>query len=320
MFKHAIIYVLGLVVVVLAGLSLSNADEIAYSNVLNHAGITDQAFVYHTKRTKTVADVVKTFEADTTRDDYQVQFALGKNKTIFYAKGEYTKLPLRSGHFFTSADFTSSLPVAVVGTNLKSKLYKAGDQEYLKLSGKYIPVVGTVGAASATRLNNHVFLNASTTRQSINPKLNTVEIFVDGVNQSDLGLFTKAFGASPHKVSVAQTQNHETWWELYGGWMAAVVFTALGMAIIGLLTALMTPMTALDALDAPQQNRYIWRLGTRYLPGMAIVTVVGTAFSWWQFYLTDHFRLVVVSAVLYGCYILATQLFMHLRLNRKETR
>lgn len=318
MLRHVIIDILGFFVVILAGLALSNADQAEYANVLNHAGISEQAFVYHTKSTKKVSQAVQTLEkADL--DDYQVQFAVTKKLTLFYAKGQYTSLPLVSGHFFTSADFDSSLPVAIVGSNVSSELYKAGEQSYMYRNGRYIPVIGVVGTRKGSKLNDHVFINASSIRKTTNPELKDVEIFVDGVDDGDTGIFTKTFGASPHRINVATTQTHHSFWQLYAVWIAALIGTALLMALIGLFAAFIMPRAQVQGLDAPLTNRYLWGAGANYLPGMGIAAILGTIIVWWQFYINNHFRLVLVNIVLFGIFVLTTQLFLHLRV-RKEAK
>lgn len=317
MLKHTFVSILGLIIAILAGLALSKADQTQYANVLNHAGIADDAFVYHTKRTKKVNQAVTQLE-QTGLKDYQVQFALDKTTSMVFAEGEYTSLPIDSGHFFTSADFKSSLPVAVVGANAAANLYQAGEQSYLPLKGHYVAVVGTVKTNQGSRLNDHIFLNASTDSKLVNPQLKDVEIFVDGIDESDVPTFTRIFGAKPHHMTVATTQSHRSWTALYGVWVLAIVGTAILMVAVALLATLVSPHAQVGGLDSPLRNRYVWGMGTSFLPGMGIAIVLGAVIAWWQFYINNYFRLILVEAGLLGVFILATQVFMHLRLRKEE--
>lgn len=316
MLKHAIIYILGALITVLAGFALSVADQTEYANVLNHAGVSDQAFVYHTKSSVKVSTAVKQMQA-TKLDDYQVQFALSSRLSLFYAKGEYTSLPMKNGHFFSAADFNSSLPVAIVGTDQTATLYKAGEQSYLPRNNHYIPVIGVVGTRKTSKLNQHIFLNASSVRKTDNPKLRDVEILVDGLESTELAPLTRIFGAKPRQVSRATTQSHKSKWRLYGVSVLILLVAGLLMILVALITTLAMPHAQVRGLDAPLTNRYLWGLGNNFLPGVAAAIFVGAAISWWQFYMNNHFRLIIVSAFLLGIFVLATQVLMHLRL-RKE--
>jgi hypothetical protein len=90
------------------------------------------------------------------------------------------------------------------------------------------------------------------------------------------------------------------------------------MSLIALLAAWIAPRAQVKGLDAPQTNRYLWGMGSNYMPGMAGAIVVGSAISWWRFYMNNHFRLVIIAIGLFLVFVITTQVFMHMRLRKEQ--
>ncbi|WP_409022580.1 ABC transporter permease [Dellaglioa sp. P0083] len=112
--------------------------------------------------------------------DFQIHYQVKNKKNIsyFYAKGNYDKPPMVSGTFFSNNDFLSEVPVAVVGRNIEKKLYSPFHQQYYKLNGQYISVIGIMGDKYNSELDNQIFIAMSTADTS-NLKANNTNIILD---------------------------------------------------------------------------------------------------------------------------------------------
>lgn len=110
----------------------------------------------------------------------QVQLVSKKKKSItyFYGRGSYSIPPMKSGKFFSNADYTADQPVAVVGSALTKQLYRPKGQAYIKLGGQYVPVIGIMGGKYNSRLNHQIFVTGMMTVTD-KIKLSNFQIWVD---------------------------------------------------------------------------------------------------------------------------------------------
>ncbi|WDF81503.1 hypothetical protein PQ472_06065 [Lacticaseibacillus pabuli] len=320
--RNIIVDVLMLLVAVLAGLLLSNNDQTEYSELLSHGGMSEQAYVYKSHSGARMSTAVAKLNANDKLQNYQVQFAASKNITYLFAKGNYTSVPLLSGHMMGADDYQSSLPVAVVGQNVANKAYNTSTQRYYRYHNKYIPIVGVVGTRLQNQLNDRVFFSASSSRTTtMNPQLKDVEIMVDGADAQHTRMFGKVFGDThPRRILYATAHHHSGWWTRNWRTLLGLIGLIIGAAAVGLLTAGITPRPQTSGLNGLLRNNYLRGLTVSYLPGVGIAMVIGTIFSWLRFYITDHFRLLLIVVLLMLVYWFSAYLFIHQRSRKEDQR
>lgn len=102
-----------------------------------------------------------------------------KKITYFYGKGSFATPPMFSGGFFSKNDFKSDLNVAVVGQKLAKQLYKPKDQQYLKLNGRYVPVIGVMGEKISSNLDQQIFIAPSQEKLQ-KMKVANYDLMIDG--------------------------------------------------------------------------------------------------------------------------------------------
>lgn len=319
--RNIIVDICILIIAVLSGLVWSNNDQSRYSDLLSHGGMSESAYVYSSKSTQTMSRTVALLDQNKTLQNYQVQFAPNSHTSYFFAKGSYTSVPLLSGHMMSSADYASTLPVAVVGKNVDETAYATATQKYLHKDGQYIPIIGVVGTSRQNALNDHIFISASSARTSFNPQLKDVEILVDGADAQHTGIFSKILGgATPRRIIYSTAQKHDNWWERNGFSMLAIAGLIVAMVATGMLAAYITPRPQTTGLEGPLRNNYLRGVARTYMPGAAIALIIGTAISWWQFYISGHFRLVLFAAFMFIVFTSSIQFFIHIRSTKEEQR
>ncbi|WP_155287192.1 ABC transporter permease [Lacticaseibacillus zhaodongensis] len=319
--RSIIIDILVALLAVLAGLVWSQGDQSEYADMLSNGGMSDQALVYHSQSSESLQKTLQKLDASKKMQNYQVQFTISKHVSYFFAKGSYRSLPLQNGHFFSADDFHSSLPVAVVGSNVAKRLYLTANQKYLHRNGRYINVIGTVGTQQGNALNDHEFISASTESDNGGLRQKDVTIMVDGADIIHTTTLSRIFGgAHGRRLIYSGTTHPRSWLQRNGGALLALIVITLAMAGAGLLSAIMTPQLQVKGLEAPLRNNYLRGVGSQFLPGVAIAIVVGTGIAWWRFYITDHFRLVLFAAFLMVIFALSNQLFMFVRSNNRRNQ
>lgn len=71
---------------------------------------------------------------------------------VFY-KGDFKKLPLISGRYFTEEEIGSDEKKAMIGQWFVKDAYDEGDSRYIDILGEKFEVIGVLGSAQATRLD-----------------------------------------------------------------------------------------------------------------------------------------------------------------------
>ena len=72
---------------------------------------------------------------------------------VFY-KGDFKKLPLISGRYFTEDEAASNEKKAMIGQRFEKDAYDEGGSRYIDILGEKFEVVGVLGSAQATRLDS----------------------------------------------------------------------------------------------------------------------------------------------------------------------
>lgn len=72
---------------------------------------------------------------------------------VFY-KGDFKKLPLISGRYFTEDEAASDEKKAMIGQRFVKDVYDEGGSQYIDILGEKFEVVGVLGSAQATRLDS----------------------------------------------------------------------------------------------------------------------------------------------------------------------
>ena len=90
---------------------------------LNNNNLSLDAYKITLKQDISLAELDQKIKDNDKLTDVQLHYQAKdqRNVTYFYGKGNYTQPPLLSGHFFSSADFESDVPLAVVGKNYEKK-------------------------------------------------------------------------------------------------------------------------------------------------------------------------------------------------------
>ena len=76
---------------------------------------------------------------------------------VFY-KGDFKKLPLISGRYFTEDEVASDEKKAMIGQRFVKDAYDDGGSRYIDILGEKFEVVGVLGSAQATRLDSMKWL------------------------------------------------------------------------------------------------------------------------------------------------------------------
>lgn len=148
---------------------------------LNNHNLSMDAYQVRLKKNWTAAQIDQKLNDAKKIDDIQVHYRPrgSKKLTYFYGKGSFATPPMVSGNFFSKNDFVSDLSVAVVGQKLNQKLYKPKDQQYLKLNGRYVPVIGVMGEKISSNLDRQIFI-APSQKKLQHMKASQYDIMIDG--------------------------------------------------------------------------------------------------------------------------------------------
>lgn len=159
---------------------------------LNDHNLSMDTFQVQLKKDWSAAKIDQKLNDSEKVDNVQVHYRPhgSKKLTYFYGKGSYATPPMVSGTFFSENDFASDLSVAVVGKKLDKKLYKPKDQQYLKLNGRYVPVIGIMGEKISSDLDKQIFIAPSKEKLQ-QMKASQYDIMIDG----DKGLEASAIEA-----------------------------------------------------------------------------------------------------------------------------
>lgn len=271
---------------------------------LDNHNLTAEAYQIDLRQNEKLSKFTDELNKSSEIDNVQVHFQSKKDKNItyFYGKGNFPVPPMVSGEFFSKNDFDSIVNVAVVGQNLKKKLYKPKDQAYLHFDNHYIPVLGIMGENRAhSDLDNQIFIAGG---RDIMDNLNSNDfvIKIDGRKSFSTSLLKKTFDAASVKKVVHQNTITQS-----GSWISnhfahfmgliAVVIGIIGGAFIW---AFLSHKDFQAELFASNDKRRVifqeWRSFTIYNGiGMIIGTLIGTV----VFTLSTYVQLIPFILILY---------------------
>lgn len=282
----------------------SQMNRVVYQDLLDHAGLSTNAQVIETKSNQTIVAANQQLAAKTKLTDYQVQYRRPHSHTIFmYGAGNFKTLPLVSGRFFSDSDFTSPVPVAVVGQNVAQKLYTPTNQSYLKYGDRYLSVIGVVGTKKDSQLDDMIFISTST-QQSLSTKaLRNFDIRLDGKPKlAHLTTFKHLFHATSVKHLVPQSTPfvglawlQEYWW--FGGALILIVALFVGVAELWLVLARRMLKTASFYTD--DAAAFYWRELRHFAVWSLVAIILGGLVGAWRLYILQYDLLTVLLVINY---------------------
>ncbi|WP_179395450.1 hypothetical protein [Lacticaseibacillus absianus] len=288
--------------VILAGWTWSLHDQSEYADRLDHYGLSESAQVVHPSRHLTVQEAAAAL-AKAKLGPVQVQFHAADHQIFLFATQADAGLPLQSGQWFSVADLTATLPVAVVGQAVVAQLYTGSQQQYLQWDKTYLPVLGTVATRRDSPLNRAIFLNASSTAAQ-DVSLTATTIYVDGQHLAkEMATIRRVFGGTLTAYHY-EGSSARTWWAEVG--LTLLRSTGLLLAALGLTWAAARLVRAGTPRDLTpewrrQYDRGRWRQAVTHVAG---AVGLGGAVCWWWFYLTDRTRLIAFVAALWAVHAL----------------
>lgn len=148
---------------------------------LNNNSLSTTALVFSSRSNTTLKEALTEIEKKAKKNDqFQFQF-MTNNKVVFvYAHGYMMNLPLTSGRNFNNEDFLTTVPLALVGKDVKKNLYLTSNENYYKLGKQYISVIGETGSNETNKLNRKIFISINSSNLPQNPKLRDLTIVGDG--------------------------------------------------------------------------------------------------------------------------------------------
>lgn len=181
MMKKIISSIVIFIIVLLAGTAISRSDSIKYSNTMNRLGMSEDATVLETNSHKNLTSVVQDLNKKKLTS-YQFIFFDKNNSDLgfIYSHKKNDKLPIVSGRYFSSSDFSSQIPFAVQGKTSDVEVYKPQNQEYVKVGKRYISVIGNMGFNNADLLNEQTLISLSPNQPKSTKGLNDVVTVIDG--------------------------------------------------------------------------------------------------------------------------------------------
>lgn len=161
--------------------AFSQNDQRANRVRLNNNGLSTAALVFPSKSKASLKETLTKIEEKTNPDDqFQLQFITDKQVVYVYAHGYLMNLPLTAGRNFTNEDFLTSVPLAVVGKEVKKHLYSTNKENYYELNQHYISIIGYTGSPETELLNRRVFISVNSSNVPKDLKLKQLTIVGDG--------------------------------------------------------------------------------------------------------------------------------------------
>ncbi|WP_125568008.1 hypothetical protein [Companilactobacillus insicii] len=315
--KKIISSVIILIVVLLAGVSISKSDSIKYNNTMNRLGMSDNAVVLRTKSDKSLITAIKKLDQKKLAS-YQIIF-FDKDNSDFgyiYSHKKTNKIPVTSGRYFSQSDFSSQIPFAVQGKNSDIESYKPQSQAYIKVGKRYVSVIGNIGFNGADILNSQTLVSLSPNQPQVKTKLSNVITVLDGraINskESYASIKKTLHVTSAHKYSPqsddfgnVQTNNGE----LYMVGIILLFVLAVAMEFY-ILVPLRFDLTRSN-LTGDLKNNYRNGLLLRYLVYTLVPYAVGYAFVSWRIVIISHqtFNMFMISSILIAVLIGLYQIF-----------
>lgn len=286
-----------LALVVLAGWVWSLHDQAAYTDRIDHYGLSEAAVKIKSHKAMTLNEAA-TALATADLGPIQVQFHAGPHRVYLYAQGNYGSLPLTSGQWFSDADLRSPLPVVVVGSDLTDQLTMGHSQQYKRQNGQYVPVLGQLKAYTDSVINQVTFENASgSPAQSIALKQVTVYADSPTIKTQKAKLKTILGG----KMTTYHYQNNSatSWWQDTGQLILRCGLLFLGTLALAWIAsqqgAALLPRTL---ATAPRRHalRHLW---TQFFAYSGLSLAAGLVIANWFFDLTNRARLIAFAVGLW---------------------
>ena len=79
-------------------------------------------------------------------------------RSIYFNKS-YTYFPMKSGRFFEKKDLCAGNECAVVGKDLEKMIYSKNGNDYIKIQGMELVVLGVIGYESDTIIDEYIYVN-----------------------------------------------------------------------------------------------------------------------------------------------------------------
>ncbi|MFD1317391.1 ABC transporter permease [Loigolactobacillus zhaoyuanensis] len=313
--RKSLLVVLLVLVAFLGVFFFSQMNRVVYQDLLNHAGLTTNAQVIKTKSKETIVTANQELAKKSQLTDYQVQYRQPHSHTIFmYGAGNFKTLPLISGRFFSDSDFSSPVPVAVVGQTVAKKLYSPTNQSYLKYGDRYLSVIGVVGNKKNSQLDKMIFISTSPQQSLAAQSLSHFEIRLDGKPKlAHLSTFKSLFQATSMKHLLPQSTPfvglawlQEYWW--FGG--ALILIIALFIGVVELWLILARRMLKTAGFYTDDTKDFYWRELRHFALWALLGITVGGLIGAWQLYILQYDLL----ALILGSNYLVCLLYYGLRL------
>jgi len=306
-------------IVLLTGVAISKSDSIKYNNTMNRLGMSEEAVVLHTKSKKNLVTAVQELHEKKKVSSYQLIFFEKSNSDIgyIYSHGKINKLPITSGRYFSTDDFTSQIPFAIQGKTSDIEAYKPQSQAYIKVDNRYISVIGNVGFDGADILNSQTLVSLSPNQLKSKYHLNQVTTVLDGhalSNKESLNKIKKVLHVSSMHKYVPQTDDFTNVEASNNGELYLVGIVLLFFLIVAVDFYILIPLKydlARSNLTGDLKNNYRNGLMIRYL----IYTLVPFAVSFgavnWKIAIISHgtFNLFIIISVLITIAIGVSQIF-----------
>jgi len=306
-------------VVLLTGVAISKSDSIKYNNTMNRLGMSEEAVVLRTKSKKNLVNVVKKLDNTKKISSYQLIFFEKSNSDIgyIYSHGKINKLPITSGRYFSTDDFTSQIPFAIQGKTSEIEPYKPQSQPYIKVDNRYISVIGNVGFDGADILNSQTLVSLSPNQPQSKYHLNQVTTVLDGratYNKESLNKIKKVLHVKSMHKYIPQTDDFANVETSNNGELYLVGIVLLFFLIMAVDFYILVPLKfdlSRSNLTGDLKNNYRNGLMIRYLIYTLVPFAAGFAVVNWKIAIISHstFNLFMIISILTTMLIGLSQIF-----------
>lgn len=206
---------------------------------LNRNGLSENSLQINQHKKMAVEPLIKSLAASKLTN-FQIQFIAKDNPNFsyVYAKGKTNEnLPVLSGRTFNTNDYQSEVPFVVLGKNQIENTYQPQSQMYYQYQQQYLAVIGTVGTAQTSAINDHTFISLSPEQPDQNLLTSSFRIVYDPVtlNTAHTKQILKMFQASTATRLIDSStvkRERQGWFERSGILLTQVILIFTFMVII----------------------------------------------------------------------------------------